>query len=89
MTRYTLPDASGSTVSPDLHSFVAMENSSNTSYADSMTSDNTSLEAIVTQEPVGKFGALEKYPEFWAAFYLNNYSLKIIAAFGFPGNILR
>ncbi|XP_076437303.1 delta-type opioid receptor-like isoform X2 [Babylonia areolata] len=83
-----IPEPSGSTVTSHLHPLFTNDNVTNTSYTGDMTSDNSSLDLIVTQQPGSKFGELEKYPEFWAAYYLNKYYLNIIAAFGFPGNIL-
>ena len=85
MTSYTVSDVTGSTLTPNI---LTMDNSS-ASDMGNMTSDNTSLTTTVAQFSGRKYGPLEDFPQFWVAFYINKYYLNIIAAIGFPGNILR
>ncbi|XP_025081517.1 probable G-protein coupled receptor 139 isoform X2 [Pomacea canaliculata] len=36
----------------------------------------------------GRYGAIEQFALFWAAYYINHYYLVVVAAVGFPGNLL-
>ena len=86
MAAYTLTDVTGSTLTPNA---LTMDNSNESDIGNMTSVDNTSLTTTMSQHTWGKYGPLEQFPQFWMAYYINKYYLNIIAAIGFPGNILR
>ncbi|XP_050407375.1 FMRFamide receptor-like [Patella vulgata] len=43
--------------------------------------------STTTPSPYGKYGPVEQFKIFWAAYYINLYYLWVIFAIGFPGNL--
>jgi hypothetical protein len=69
----------------DARDIVSVDNASDFN----MTSDNTSQTTTPRYYDTREFGPLEDFQEFWIMLFINRNCLRVIAAIGFPANILR